>query len=310
MNFLEVHAIAIRGREQELLGTLLLSGLREADEPMLTEDVLPLELLVARLGTAREHHLLIRRLLQTERLAGLGQLAGGVAHELNNPLTVITGYAELMTDAEGAIHDQATVILNEARRMKQIIESLIRFRRVSPGLRGPVSIETLLQDIGQLTHHDLAGAHIALQMRVAAGLPPVKADGDQIRQVFLQIVKNAIGSMNDLPEGIERRLTIEAWPVGDGVQVTFTDTGPGFAEPSRAFDPFYTTRHQGEGIGLGLSLCYSIIREHGGQISALNALPRGAAVVPAASRLHGNRTRFARRSRHLSALSTTPTRMM
>ncbi len=311
MNFLEVHAIAIRGREQELLGTLLLSGLREADEPMLTEDVLPLELLVARLGTAREHHLLIRRLLQTERLAGLGQLAGGVAHELNNPLTVITGYAELMTDAEGAIHDQATVILNEARRMKQIIESLIRFRKATPGLRGPVSIETLLQDIGQLTHHDLAGAHIALQMRVAAGLPPVKADGDQIRQVFLQIVKNAIGSMNDLPEGIERRLTIEAWPVGDGVQVTFTDTGPGFAEPSRAFDPFYTTRHQGEGIGLGLSLCYSIIREHGGQISALNALPRGAAVVvqlPTGSAetvpgLLGDLDT-------LPALSTTPTRMM
>jgi signal transduction histidine kinase len=223
--------------------------------------------------------MLIRRLLQTERLAGLGQLAGGVAHELNNPLTVITGYAELMTDSDGATRDQATVILNEARRMKQIIESLIRFRKATPGIRAPLTLETLLQDIGQLTRHDLESAHIALQMRVSPGLPPVKADGDQIRQVFLQIVKNAIGSMNDLPEDIERRLTIEAWPVGNGVQITFTDTGPGFAEPSRAFDPFYTTRHQGEGIGLGLSICYSIIREHGGQISALNALPRGGAVV-------------------------------
>jgi signal transduction histidine kinase len=279
MNFLAVHAIVIRGRDQELLGTLLLSGLREPDEPLLTEDVLPLELLVARLGTAREHQVLIRRLLQTERLAGLGQLAGGVAHELNNPLTVITGYAELMTDSDGSTRDQATVILNEARRMKQIIESLIRFRKATPGIRAPLTLETLLQDIGQLLRHDLEGAHIALQMRVSPGLPPVKADGDQIRQVFLQIVKNAIGSMNDLPEGIERGLIIEASPVGNGVQITFTDTGPGFAEPSRAFDPFYTTRHQGDGIGLGLSICYSIIREHGGQISALNALPRGAAVV-------------------------------
>jgi signal transduction histidine kinase len=279
MNFLAVHAIAIRGRDQELLGTLLLSGLREPDEALLTEDVLPLELLVARLGTAREHQILIRRLLQTERLAGLGQLAGGVAHELNNPLTVITGYAELMTDSEGPAHDQAIVILNEARRMKQIIESLIRFRKATPGIRSPMNLETLLQDIGQLTRHDLEGAHIGLQLRVSPGLPPVKADGDQLRQVFLQIVKNAIGSMNDLPEGIERRLTIEAYAVGSGIQITFTDTGPGFAEPSRAFDPFYTTRHQGEGIGLGLSICYSIIREHGGQISALNALPRGGAVV-------------------------------
>ena len=279
MNFLTVYAIAIRGRDQELLGTLLLSGLREPEEPLLTEDVLPLELLVARLGTAREHQLLLRRILQTERLAGLGQLAGGVAHELNNPLTVITGYAELLTDSDGATHDQAVVILNEARRMKQIIESLIRFRKATPGIRGPVSLDTLLQDIGQLMRHDLEGAHITLQMRVTPGLPPVKADGDQLRQVFLQIVKNAIGSMNDLPEDIERRLIVEAYVSGSSVQITFTDTGPGFAEPSRAFDPFYTTRHQGEGIGLGLSICYSIIREHGGQISALNALPRGAAVV-------------------------------
>ncbi len=279
MNFLSTHAIAIRGRDQELLGTLLLSGLREPDEPLLTEDVLPLELLVARLGTAREHQLLLRRLLQTERLAGLGQLAGGVAHELNNPLTVITGYAELMTDAEGATRDQATVILNEARRMKQIIESLVRFRKATPGIRGPVSLEMLLLDVEKLTRHDLEGAHIEIEMRIVPPLPHIKADGDQLRQVFLQVVKNAIGSMNDLPEDIERRLTIEANSAGPTVRITFTDTGPGFAEPSRAFDPFYTTRHQGEGVGLGLSLCYSIVREHGGQISALNALPRGAAVV-------------------------------
>jgi len=184
-----------------------------------------------------------------------------------------------MTDAEGATRDQATVILNEARRMKQIIESLVRFRKATPGIRGPVSLETLLLDIEKLTRHDLEGAHIEIEMRIVPPLPHIMADGDQLRQVFLQVVKNAIGSMNDLPEGIERRLTIEANAAGPTVRITFTDTGPGFAEPSRAFDPFYTTRHQGEGIGLGLSLCYSIVREHGGQISALNALPRGAAVV-------------------------------
>jgi signal transduction histidine kinase len=279
MNFREVHAIAIRGREQELLGTLLLTGLREPDEPLLTEDVLPLELLVARIGTAREHQILLRRLLQAERLAGLGQLAGGVAHELNNPLTVVTGYAELMMENEGAIHDQALVILNEARRMKQIIDSLIRFRKATPGSRGPVSLELLFHDIERLVRHDLDGAHIELQVRIPQDLPHVKADGDQIRQVFVQVVKNAIGSMNELPEGLDRRLTVEAAPAGHQVQITFSDSGPGFAEPSRAFDPFYTTRHQGDGIGLGLSICYSIIREHGGDISAINMHPRGAAVV-------------------------------
>jgi C4-dicarboxylate-specific signal transduction histidine kinase len=82
-----------------------------------------------------------------------------------------------------------------------------------------------------------------------------------------------------LPDGVERRLSVEAASVGHSVQVTFTDNGPGFAQPGRAFDPFYTTRDQGEGMGLGLSICYSIIREHGGEISALNVHPRGAAVV-------------------------------
>jgi signal transduction histidine kinase len=279
MNFCRVHAIPIRGRDQELLGALLLTGLREPDQPLLTEDVLPLELLIARIGTAREHQILLRRLLQAERLAGLGQLAGGVAHELNNPLTVITGYAELMTDNEGAIHDQALVILNEARRMKQIIESLIRFRKASPGNREPVSVELLLRDIDRLARHDLEGAHIDLLLRIPEDLARVKADGDQIRQVFLQVVKNAIGSMHDSPDGVERRLTVEAASVGHNVQVTFTDSGPGFAQPGRVFDPFYTTRDQGEGMGLGLSVCYSIIREHGGEISALNVHPRGAAVV-------------------------------
>ncbi len=279
MNFCQAHAIAIRGRDKELLGALLLAGLREPDEPLVTEDVLPLELLVTRIGTAREHQLLLRRLLQTERLAGLGQLAAGVAHELNNPLTVITGYAELMTDSEGAAHDQAVVILSEARRMKQIIESLVRFRKATPGNRIPVSIAMLLQDIDRLARHELESAHVEMQLRIPQDLPHVKGDGDQIRQVFLQVVKNAVGSMMESPDGIERRLTVQAVPVGANVQITFSDTGPGFAEPSRAFDPFYTTRHQGEGMGLGLSICYSIIREHGGQIFAVNMDPRGAAVV-------------------------------
>jgi signal transduction histidine kinase len=279
INFREAHAIAVRGRERELLGALLLAGLREPEEPLLTEDVLPLELLAARIGATREQQMLLRRLLQSERLAGLGQLAGGVAHELNNPLTVVTGYAELMMENEGATHDQAVVILNEARRMKQIIDSLIRFRKAAPLSRGPVSLELLLRDTERVARRDLEEAHIDWQLRIAESLPHVLADRDQIRQVFLQVVKNAIGSMDASPDGMDRLLTVEASPAGHSLHVTFSDNGPGFANPARVFDPFYTTRDQGEGIGLGLSICYSIIREHGGQISAVNLQPRGAAVV-------------------------------
>lgn len=280
VNFREAHVIGIRSRDQRLLGALLLAGLRDPEEPLLTEDVLPLELLVARIGATREHHMLLRQLMQTERLTGLGQLAGGVAHELNNPLTVVTGYAELMAESAGAVErDQALVILNEARRMKQIIESLMRFRKASSSGRSLISVGLLLRDIDKLMRHDLESARIDLQLRIPEGLPRVRADGEQIRQVFRQVIKNAMNSMEELPRGAERRLNVEVAPVGKSLQIMFSDTGPGFAEPHRAFDPFFTTRHPGEGVGLGLSVCYAMIREHGGEISVVNLHPRGAAVV-------------------------------
>ncbi|HEX4067284.1 MAG TPA: ATP-binding protein [Acidobacteriaceae bacterium] len=278
--FQQVHAIAIHARDGRLMGSLLLAGLRDPDEPLQTEDVLPLELLVARLGAAREHEALLRQLMQAERLAGLGQLAGGVAHELNNPLTVVTGYAELLGDSDdAAAREQAGVILGEARRMKLIIESLMRFRRASTGGRMPINVGQLLEDIDKLMRHDVEAAGIALEVRIEPGMQPVDCDGAQLRQVFVQVIKNAASAMRDLGEGDERKITIEAVPLSRGVQVAVLDTGPGFPEPSRAFDPFFTTRHPGEGAGLGLSICYSIVREHGGEIAAVNLRPRGGAVV-------------------------------
>lgn len=280
MKFRKAHLIGIRSRERQLHGALLLAGLKNPEEPLQTEDVLPLELLVSRIGAARDHQALLRRLMQSERLAGLGQLAGGVAHELNNPLTVITGYAELLGDGDSvAGPEAAAVILNEARRMKQIIESLMRFRKASPAGRAPVSIRLLLEDIEHLVRPDLERVRVELQLRVPENTPLVRADGDQIRQVFLQVTRNAIGSLEELPEGVERRLTVDVASTAGSVQIMFSDTGPGFSDTARAFDPFYTTRHQGDGVGLGLSVCYSIVREHGGDISAVNLHPHGAGVV-------------------------------
>jgi signal transduction histidine kinase len=280
MNFRQGHVMGIRTREGRLLGALLLAGLVNPEEPLLTEDVLPLELLVARIGAAREHQTLLRQLLQAERLAGLGQLAGGVAHELNNPLTVVTGYAELMAEDESTTaRDQALVILNEARRMKQIIESLMRFRRASTSGKVPLAVELLFRDIEKLARHELESAGVELELRIPSEVPRVKGDGEQLRQVFLQITKNAIASLQEVPADTHRRLRVEVASIGDRVQITFADNGPGFVEPTRVFDPFFTTRHQGEGIGLGLSVCYSIVREHNGTITAENLRPHGAAVV-------------------------------
>jgi two-component system, NtrC family, sensor kinase len=280
MNFRRAHVMAIRTRSGRLQGVVLLAGLTDPEEPLLTEDVLPLELLVARLGAGREHTGLLRRLMQSERLAGLGQLAGGVAHELNNPLQAVTGFAELLAESEtAAVREHAGVILSEARRMKLIIESLMRFRHAASASRTPVSVGLLLRDIEKLMHHDLEKARITLDLTIPGHLPRVKADGEQIRQVFLQVMRNAMASLAEAPEGAERRLSVEAAAIPKAVEVMFSDSGPGFAEPGRAFDPFFTTRNPSEGVGLGLSICYAIVREHGGEISAVNLHPRGAAVV-------------------------------
>ncbi len=306
MNFRRAWVMGIRTRAGRLAGVMLLASLRKPNEPLLIEDVLPLELLVARLGAAREHVDLLRRVMQAERLAGLGRLAGGVAHELNNPLQAVTGFAQLLTDADdGTTRDQAGVILAEARRMKQIIESLMRFRNAAASSRSPVSVELVLRDIANLARHDLDRASVTLEMHFPDNLPRIKADPEQIQQVFLQVMRNAIASLESAPEGAERRLSVEVAAIPKAVEVMFSDTGPGFAEPARAFDPFFTTRSAGEGVvlptqsagawpdtasqqpkswpggdpGLGLSICYAIVREHGGEISAVNLHPRGAAVV-------------------------------
>jgi signal transduction histidine kinase len=282
-DFRQAHALAIHGRDGRLVGALLLGGLRDQETPLLAEDVLPLALLVARIGAAREHQALLRQLMQAERLAGLGQLAGGVAHELNNPLTVVTGYAELLADSEdAAAREQAGVIKSEARRMKQIIESLMRFRKASTGGRMPIDVGLMLEDVDKLMRHELEAAGIVLEVGIEPHLPRVAADGAQLRQVFVQVMKNAAISMRDMAEGHdgqEKKLTVEAVRLSRAVQIAVIDSGAGFPEPSRAFDPFYTTRHPGEGVGLGLSICYSIVREHGGEISAVNLRPHGGAVI-------------------------------
>jgi two-component system, NtrC family, sensor kinase len=279
MNFRRAYIMGIRARDGRLQAVLAFAGLRQPEEPLLIEDALPLELLVARIASARENLALLRRLMQAERLAGLGQLAGGVAHELNNPLQSVTGFAELIADGEGKSAGHARVILAEARRMKQIIESLMRFRNAASGTRTPVALDVLLRDIERLMRHDLDSARIVLDLRIPAHLPRIKADSEQMRQVFLQLMRNAMASIEEAPPDAARRLSVEVATIPKAVEVMFSDTGPGFSEPARAFDPYFGTRHPGEGPGLGLSICYAIVREHGGAISAVNLHPRGAAVV-------------------------------
>ena len=275
------HAIPMNAGGEGVRGAVLLSGLKDAKVPLIAEDLLPLELLARRLAAEHENSLLLRRLVQSEKLAGLGQLAGGVAHELNNPLTVVMGYAELIEESgtDELIRRNAAVIRRESQRMKQTIESLSHFSRFMPEGQTAFSIEQMLKDIWRLRRPELERAGIVFELSISQELPRLRANVEQMRQVILQILNNAATALESLPPGRERRLRIDGSLIKDRVQVLISDTGPGFSNPDRVFDPFFTTKKPGEGSGLGLSLCYSIIREHGGEISAFNVQPHGAAVA-------------------------------
>jgi signal transduction histidine kinase len=280
-NFTTAYTIPINTRSGDLQGLLMLAGLEESEEALLPEDLLPLELLVSRLAAARENGLLLRRVTQSEKLAGIGQLAGGVAHELNNPLTVVMGYAELIEESAGEerVRRDAGIIRNEAQRMRQIIENLARFWKPSPSPVAPVSVAELLAEVKSLRQEEYMRSGIKVDFVVADELPPIRANSDQMREVLLRVMDHAAAAAGDSTSGREGRVKVEAARSGDRIQMLISDSGVGFTNPDRVFDPFFATTAPGESPGMALSLCYSIVREQGGDMSALNLQPYGAAVV-------------------------------
>jgi two-component system, NtrC family, sensor kinase len=277
----QVYAIPMNAGAEGVDGAVVLTGLNDLQKPLEAEDLLPLELLARRLAAEHQNNLLLRRLVQTEKLAGLGQLAGGVAHELNNPLTVVMGYAELIEESgqDETVRRGAAVIRGESQRMKQTIESLAHFSRFLPEDHAPFSVDEMLTDLWRQRKPELERLGIAFELSIPKELPKLRASVDQMRQVMLQIVSNGVTALESLPVEQEKKLRIEAILIKDRVQVLISDTGPGFSNPDRVFDPFFTTKKPREGPGLGLTLCYSIVREHGGEISAFNLQPHGAAVA-------------------------------
>jgi len=280
LKFESAYAVPMETSDSELQGLVLLSGNKSPAQGLEAEDFLPLELLTRRLAAEHESYLLVRRVAQSEKLAGLGQLAGGVAHELNNPLTVVMGYAQLIEEsgAEETIRRSAAVIHGESQRMKQIIDGLAHFSKFQSDAQTLVSVDQMLMDLSQQKRAEFERAGIDLDVSIPLELPKVRANEDQLRQVILQIMSNAAAALQNAP-GDERRLRIHAALTRNRVQILISDSGPGFPSPERVFDPFFTTKQPGQGAGLGLSLVYSIIREHGGEISAFNLQPHGAAVA-------------------------------
>ncbi|MDP1761825.1 MAG: ATP-binding protein, partial [Deltaproteobacteria bacterium] len=216
--------------------------------------------------THKKH--LEEHLSRTEKLAALGQLAAGVAHEINNPLGGILVYSYLLLeDLEAAAPERTQVekIVREATRCKEIVQGLLEFSRYMPSKMMPLGINAILEEAISLVEDHLMFQSIQLIRELDPHLPAVFGDKSKLEQVFINLLMNGGESIPG-----EGRLTVntEAAKGGDLVLIRFTDTGPGIPEHllSRLFDPFFTTKEVGKGVGLGLSISYGIIQKHMGRI--------------------------------------------
>ena len=211
------------------------------------------------------------KLMHTEKMAALGQLVSGVAHEVNNPLAAIVGFADLLLEnaaVPDAAKDELRVILQEAQRTRLIVQNLLSFARHMPAHREPVSVKGLLQQVLKLRAYDLSNRGVEVKEVYQSELSPLVGDPHQLQQVFLNILNNAYDAVHDAPR--PGRIEIVAKERGGEIEVTFRDNGPGISHPDRIFDPFFTTKEVGKGTGLGLSICYGIVQAHQGEIAGVN----------------------------------------
>jgi len=211
------------------------------------------------------------KLMHAEKMAAVGQLVSGVAHEVNNPLTAILGFADLLMEnpeLPDSARKDLRVILQEAQRTKQIVQNLLSFARQMPPQRKPVQLNAILKRTIQLRAYDFHSRGVAVTEHYQDDLPFVIGDSQQLQQVFLNILNNAYDAVREAAGG--PRIEITTSRKGDFVEVSFRDNGHGIQQPDRIFDPFFTTKQVGEGTGLGLSICYGIVKEHGGEILCTN----------------------------------------
>jgi signal transduction histidine kinase len=216
------------------------------------------------------------QMVQSEKLVSLGQLAAGAAHEINNPLAAILGFSDLLADdptVPEKARATASKIRDQARRTKTLVGNLLSFARQVPAERTLLDINTVVNNAVQLRALDLRSGTTRIESQLESVLPGVRGDGNQLMQVFFNIISNALEAMEAASGGV---LTIKTIRDRANVVILFSDTGPGLKDPQRVFDPFYTTKPVGKGTGLGLSICFGIVQEHGGKILSYNRQEGGA----------------------------------
>jgi len=216
-------------------------------------------------------------LVQREKLASLGQLIAGAAHEIDHPLTAIMGYSEKLWSNERLSSEQDTLvrkIVNQSQRTRELVSNLLSFAQQSSGEKTMVDLCMLLQRSVQMRELQRHDQKIRIETSIDPNLPKVWGDGHQLFQAFVQIVENALDALEEAGGGL---LRVSAQLQGEDMVVQFSDSGPGIKEPHRVFDPFYTTKPIGKGTGLGLSAVYGVVQDHQGQITCQNK-PEGGAV--------------------------------
>jgi two-component system NtrC family sensor kinase len=218
------------------------------------------------------------QLIQTEKLSAMGEFVAGVAHELNNPLTGVIGFSQMLHES-GIDERQQTYldrVIGSAERCRKIVQSLLTFSRRHRPERKSVHIHELLESALEILKYELLTSNIEVVTDFCAEIPPIPADPHQIQQVFLNILNNAKQAIEQ--SGTKGTIHISILLVNNCIRIRFQDTGPGISpqDLKNIFNPFFTTKRVGEGTGLGLSLSYGIIREHGGSITAESQSGSGA----------------------------------
>lgn len=234
------------------------------------------------LAESRQNYANLQRiqaqLVQTEKLASIGQLVSGAAHEINNPLTAILGYSELMesdASADDTIRAHATKIKIQALRTKNLVSNLLKFARQGNTARKLVHLNTVVENALRLREMEQSGKPIRFVRELQPDLPWTWGDAGRLADVCLQLLSNAAEAFDDKGGTI----TVRTCCVNQWIRLEVIDNGPGMSEPNRVFDPFYTTKGPGKGPGLGLSMCYGIIADHKGEILAENAPEGGARFI-------------------------------
>lgn len=259
-------------------GSLILAA--SCDESAIrVQELARIESLAADLAIAVAMKSLHAQLVWSEKLAAMGQLVAGVAHELNNPLTAIMGFGELLSDTvtSARTSDQLKRLMSETRRMKRITDNLLRFSRQSSADTNMASLSPVVQEVLTLCEYYTRTSKVCIETDVAPNLPLLAINEDEIKQVLLNLFNNSCDALQGFAGS--KQIRIRAYQDGTRAVIQVEDTGPGFSNLSRALDPFYTTKPVGKGTGLGLSVCYGIAKRRGGDLRIENVKPHGGRVT-------------------------------